>query len=308
MLLTIHGQENGLTLNQIEKYLNCDDNSENKNSIDTPDLYKEEDFLKENDALDEMIKSINPHLENFGLLPYLLFKVKANNKKVKRKLIQKTLKNDGIENYDQYLENHFDDCDDFYAVSTKFWNLLMDENGEAPEYINNSDIAEYSNLVKEEDLLQEKISLLERENFNKQEKKADKKNKKNEPKKQDKNQKIENQEKEKEKEKEKGNEVKEGENKNSEENKDNQKDKDDNNKKDNDNETQIITQLANLKRGKIYRKDFIILCGELYKLIKNNYRFDYIIKFRKFKNTFQLNYIFKFSKFDNIIKSIIIFY
>ena len=284
MLLTIYEQENGLTLNQIEKYLNCDDNSENKNTINTPDLYKEEDFLKENNTLDEMIKSINPHLENFGLLPYLLFKVKANNRKVKRKLIQKTLKNEGIDNYEQYLENNFDDCTDFYAVSTKFWNLLMNENEEAPEYIINSDIAEYSNLVKEEDLLQEKINLLERENFNKQEKEKNKKAKKNDPKKQEKNQREEKQEKEK------GNENKEGENKNSEENKDNQKDKDDNKKNNNDNtnETQIITQLASLKRGKKYREDFIILCGELYKLIKNNYRFDYIIKFRKFKNVIQL--------------------
>ena len=286
MLLIIYEQENGLTLNQIEKYLNCDDNSENKNTINTPDIYREEDFLKENNTFDEMIKRINPDLENFGLLPYLLFKVKANNKKVKRKLIQKILKNDGIDNYEQYLENNFDDCGDFYAVSFKFWNLLMNENEEAPEYINNSDIAEYSILVKEEDLLQEKITLLERENINKQDneknKKADKKNKKNVQKKQDNNQKVENQEKEK------GNEIKEGENKNNEENKDSQKDKDDSKKNDNNNEAQIVTQLASLKRGKKYREDFIILCGELYKLIKNNYRFDYIIKFRKFQNIIQM--------------------
>ena len=62
MLLTIHGQENGLTLNQIEKYLNCDGNSENKNTINTPELYREEDFLKENNTFDEMIKRINPDL------------------------------------------------------------------------------------------------------------------------------------------------------------------------------------------------------------------------------------------------------
>ena len=282
MLLTIYDQENGLTLEQIEKYLNCDDNSENNNTIITQDTYGEEEFLKENNTIDEMIKSIKPHLENFGLLPYLLFKAKADNKKVKRKLIQKILKNDGIDNCEQYLKNNFDSSDDFYAVSTKFWNLLMDENEEAPEFINNSDIAEYSDLIKEEDILQEKIVQMQRENAIKQEKEKPKKPDNNKKKKQDNKQKVENQDKEKEK----GNEIKEGENKNNEENKDKQKD--------NANETQFVTKLANLKRGKKYGIDFFILCGELYKLIKNNYRFDYIIKFRKFQTTIKLK-----SKIDN---------
>ena len=162
-----------------------------------------------------------------------------------------------IDNYEQYLINNFDDYNDFYAVNIKFWNLLMDENEEAPEYINNSDIAEYSNLVKEEDLLHEKIDLLERELTNKQEKVKIKKsfneNEKND-KKQDKNQKV----------------------------------KDQGEKNDDVNETQIVTQIANLKKGKKFRKDFIILCGELYKLIKNNYRFDYLIKFRKFRTSIHL--------------------
>ena len=80
MLLTIYDQENGLTSKQIEKYLNCNDNSENNKEIITQETYGEEDFLKENNTIDEMIKSINPHLENFGLLPYSLLKAKADNK------------------------------------------------------------------------------------------------------------------------------------------------------------------------------------------------------------------------------------
>ena len=181
------------------------------------------------------------------------------------------MKNEDIDNCEQYLKNNFDSSDDFYAVSTKFWNLLMDENKEAPEYINNSDIAEYSDLIKEEDMLQEKIIQLQRENAIKQENKKPKKPDNNKKKKKDNKQKVEGQDKEKEK----VNEIKEGENKNNEDNKDKQKD--------NANETQIITKFAYLKRGKKYGIDFFILCGELYKLIKNNYRFDYIIIIKKRK-------------------------
>ena len=286
MLVTIYNCcDKKLTLNQIEKYLKFN-SSENENTINTHDAYWEEELLKENSILDNMIKKINIEIENFGLLPYLLFKVKSNNKKVKRKLIQLTLKNEGIDNCEEYLDKNFVDSNDFYAIDINFWNKLMNENEEAPDYVNNSNIAKEINLTKTEDKLEQEIYDLNQKKIEKSLKKE--KNKKNKSENADKgdNKKEEankgnsqNQNNIKEENKNKENEIK---NNNNEEN--NIKEEDANKNED----IKIMTKPAELKKGLKYKKDFIILCGELYKLLKNNYKFDYLIKLKKFTKIIEL--------------------
>ena len=78
----------------------------------------------------------------------LLFKVKAKDKRIKRRLVKDILKNENIDNYEKYLENKFDEYDFYYAIDINFWNILMNENEEAPDYINNSKIAEEINIIK----------------------------------------------------------------------------------------------------------------------------------------------------------------
>jgi len=257
MLATIYNSiDKKLTLKQIEKYLKFN-SSENENTINTNDVYGEEELLKENSVLDDMMKKINSDIENFGLLPYLLFKVKSNNKKVKRKLIQITLKNEGIDNYEKYLEKNFVDLTDFYAIDINFWNKLMNENEEAPDYVNNSNIAKEIDLTKTEDKLEQEIYELNQIKIQKSLKKQGSFKKK-----------------ENNKNKNEGNGIKES---------------NINDKNSNKNKLIIImTKKASLKKGLKYKKDFIILCGELYKLIKNNYKFDYLIKLKKITKAIKL--------------------
>ena len=274
MLVTIYNsRDKKLTLSQIEKYLKFD-SSENENTINTSDVYGEEELLKENSVLDDVMKKINSEIENFGLLPYLLFKVKSKNKKVKRKLIQITLKNEGIDNCDKYLEKNFVDSTDFYAIDINFWNKLMNENEEAPDYVNNSNIAKVIDLTKAEDKLEQEIYELNQKKIQKLLKK-------------DKNKK-ENTDKENNKTNSQDiNNKKEEENKKNEENKNEEnKINDENGNKNED--VIIMTKQASLKKGLKYKKDFIILCGELYKLLKNNYKFDYLIKLKKNIKTIKL--------------------
>ena len=155
-----------LTYNQIKKYLDIDINeksNKNINSIndDKSDLYTEEDFMK-NNKFDEMINKLKPHLENFGLLPYLLFQAKTDDKNIKRKIIKEILRNENIDSHEKYLEIKFSECDSFYAIDINFWKQLMNDNEEPPEYLNNSNIAEKIELVTEEDKLEEKIRILKR--------------------------------------------------------------------------------------------------------------------------------------------------
>ena len=98
-----------------------------------------------------MIKDMNPSLEKFGLLPYLEFRLKTDDKKIRKRLINDILKNNNIESHEKYLESQFEDCDSFYAIDMEFWNVLMDPNKDAPEYINNSKIAEEIKIEKFED-------------------------------------------------------------------------------------------------------------------------------------------------------------
>ena len=314
---------NKLTYNQIEKYLNIDYNEDNdKNHIDdNSELFNEEDFMKDK-TFEDMFNKLNPYLENFGLLPYLIFKVKTDDKIIKRRLIKDILKNENIDNHEKYLENKFEEYDFFYAVNIKFWNILMDDSKEAPDYINNSEIVEEINIVKKEDELMEQITKLKnsqaqqnkgnekihkdekKENTNKEkdEENATKSNKKEEENKSNKkNEGDKNNDDNKIKEKKEDNnknEIKDDnknkniiQEKNNEENKikDNNKETDEKKEKIEKKNNEIITKLGKLKKGLTYKKDFILLCGQLYQIIRNNYRIDYIIKLTKIKTIIDLN-------------------
>ena len=100
---------------------------------------------------DEKFINIDLSLEKFGLIPYLEFGIKTDNKKIKKKIINEIFINNSYYNYEKYLENQFEDCDYFYAIDINFWNKLLNDNDEIPDYINNSRIAEEIVIIKEED-------------------------------------------------------------------------------------------------------------------------------------------------------------
>ena len=52
----------------------------------------------------------------------------------------------------------------------------------------------------------------------------------------------------------------------------------------------IVTKQAKLKKGLKYKKDFIVVCGQLYQILKTNYKQDYIIKLTKLKTLIDLLY------------------
>ena len=158
MILIIYEKNDKLNFEQINRYLNIDyeENKNKDNNEDNSKFYDEKEFLND-DIYEEMINKINPYLEKFGLIPYIYFKVKANDKKIKRRLINETLKKENYDNHEKYLENKFAEYDYFYAIDVNFWNLLMNEGVEAPDYINNSRIAEEINIVTEEEKINEEI-------------------------------------------------------------------------------------------------------------------------------------------------------
>ena len=239
-----------------EEIKNEEVNNENKN-INNKDInnieekYNEEKFMS-NEKINEMINKLNPDLENFGLLPYIEFKVKTNDKKIRKKIIIDTLRKDDINNHEKYLENNFEDSDFFYAIDKNFWDTLMDPNAEAQDYIDNSKIAEEINIMTVEDQYRK----IDRERYEKEmeierKKREDKENKKNKNKKQDKNN---------EKKTQVSNETKVEEKKP---------------------EEIIISKNAKLKPGLKYNQDFILLCGRLYSIIETNYKMNYKIKIKK---------------------------
>ena len=143
-----------------------------------------------------MIKKLNTSLENFGLLPYLEFKVKSEDKIIKKRLINDILRNNYIDNYENYLENEFEACEYFYAINKNFMDTLMDPNAEAPDFIDNENIAEEINIIKEEDryrqLEAERVEKIMKEERKKREKKEKKTNNNNDKKKTNINEKEEN--------------------------------------------------------------------------------------------------------------------
>ena len=332
MMLKIYNQDNKLSYDQISKYLDIDyeENKKVKKEI-ILDLFEEKEFLN-NSIFEKMVEKLNPYLEDFGLIPYLYFDVKADDKKIKRRLIKDLLKNENIDNYDKYLENKFDDYHFFYAIDINFWNILMDEKEEAPDYINNSRIVEEIQIVKEEDKLRDEILKLKINIENKKDKKKDKdKNKKEEKHDENKNKEKEKKEEnknnvksKKEKEKADKNKInKDDKNEGNHTNKNNvineetiieknitfKEDIDDkkeekaniNKKSEKDNSKKIdyekiISKNGNLKKGLKYKKDFFVLCGQLYQVLNTNYKQDYIIKLIKTETFIDLN---KKNKNDN---------
>ena len=291
MLLKIYNQEKELTYNQIDKYLNI--NYDEKKSNETQDQqikYDEGKFLSDGE-ISIMIDNLNPFLENFGLLPYLIFRVKTDDKKIKRRLINDTLKSEDINNYEKYIEKNFEDFDFFYAIDIKFWNTLMNENEDAPDFIDNSNIAEEISVVKEEDKLEEEIRIIELQNNSKNKKEEKKEKSKSHGKeegkenktKEEKNKSEENKEKEKDK-VSKNNQEKENNNKETK-------------KEENSKKPEIISKQARLKKGLKYKKDFFLVCGQLYQILKTHYKMNYIIRLIKIETQIDLNP--KIKKEDN---------
>ena len=277
MMETIYTR-NKLSYIEIDKYLNID-YDQNKNDINDKEnnelIYDENNFMN-NSIFDGVLDKLNPFLEDFGLIPYLYFKVKANDKKIKKRLIKDILKNEKIDNFEKYLESKFEEYDYFYAINVEFWNTLMNENEEAPDYINNSKIAEEINIIKEEDKMQEEINKIQ---FSITKEENEKKNKKG-------NEKKENNAKSEIKEENKENQKKDDEKKEKNDNKEDEKSQ----KEQVKNEIEEIRmKQGKLKEGLKYKKDFIILCGQLFQILKNNYKIDYIIKLTKIKNVINLN-------------------
>jgi len=284
MILIICGKEGKITDDQVGKYLNSElyDN-DNKNKIiqETPEYFDEESFLENND-FDNMIKS-NKNIEHFGLIPYLVFKMKANDKNIKRKLVMTYLKNEGInENYEKYLERNFEQNEIFYVINAKFWDSLLDEKKEAYDYIDNSEIAEELNIVKNEEIMQKDIVKLQNEINSQEIKKKQKSNKKNES----------NKEKEEEPNK---NNIKQSKEKNEENNKIEDEntikmkinpEEETNNKK---NVIEIVTKRGKLKKGLKLKENFILLCEDLYQLLKINYQIDYEVILKRKTSYIQLN-------------------
>ena len=268
MLLIIYNQEKELTYSQIEKYLNI--NYEEKKDKENPDgeiKYNEIQFLND-EKIAKLINVLNPFLEDFGLLPYSIFKVKTDDKKIKRRLINDILKNEDINNFEKYIEKNFEDYEYFYAIDIKFWNTLINENEEAPDFIDNSNIAEEFKIVKEEDKIEEEIMNIENEKREKNKK--------------------ENSKIKKENGKEESN-IKEGkkkieENNNNKGNENNDKEV----KKENTQNQEPILKLGKLKKGLKYKKDFILVCGKLYQIFKTHYKMNYIIRLIKLENVIDL--------------------
>ena len=260
MISMINQNKAKLSYEEISKYLNIEEKGENKeikNEINEKNnkLYDEIVFMNDN-IFDDMIKKLNTSLENFGLLPYLEFKVKSEDKIIKKRLINDILRNNSIDNYENYLENEFEACEYFYAINKSFMDTLMDPNAEAPDFIDNENIAEEINIIKEEDryrqLEAERVEKIMKEERKKREKKEKKTNNNNDKKKTNINEKEEN------------------------------------NDHSNEKKINIETKNARLKPGLKYKKDFILLCGQLFTVINNNYQINYKIQIKKIQEIINL--------------------
>ena len=271
ILLIIYSEEKELTYSQIDKYLNI--NYEEKKDKENPDgeiKYNETQFLND-EKIAKLISNLNPFLEDFGLLPYSIFKVKTDDKKIKRRLINDILKNEDINNFEKYIEKNFEDYEYFYAIDIKFWNTLINENEEAPDFIDNSNIAEEVKIVKEEDKIEEEIMNIE----NQKKEKIKKENSKT---------KKENGEEESNKKEEKNKIEENNKNNNNKGNESNDKEA----KKENSQNQEPILKLGKLKKGLKYKKDFILVCGKLYQIFKTHYKMNYIIRLIKLENVIDL--------------------
>ena len=269
MISTINKNRSKLTYDQIAKYLEIKEEKEeekNKNEIisekNTDDMFDGESFLK-NEKFNEMINKLGVSLENFGLLPYSEFKVKTKNKKIRKKIIMDLLIREDINNYEKYLETNFDENDYFYAIDINFWNILIDPNADAQDYIDNSKIAEEINIITEEqryrNIENERQRKIQEEEWKKREENERRKNR--------------------------------GKNNNNNINNNNNNNINTNNEINTVKKEEEIVQSkkANLKPGLKYNKDFIIICGKLFDILKTNYKINYIIKIKKITERITLN-------------------
>ena len=291
MISFINKNEEKISFGEIAKYLKIvkkekkkeENNDENKNEIKeenkneiieennimenndaNDELFDEESFMK-NERIENLVKNMNPSIEKFGLLPYLDFRLKTDDKKIRKRLINDLLKDNNFVNHEKFLESQFEDCDYFYPINIDFWNILIDPNKDAPDYINNSNIAEEIVIEKEEDryrkIENERIKKIFEEEKKKKEEKEKKKNKN----------------------------TNNNASKQAEENNKKEKDKEKENNKEQNKIEEIITKNARLKKGVKYNKDFIIICGQLFNFLKNNYKFDYIIKIKKMQEIIDIS-------------------
>ena len=88
-------------------------------------------------------------MEIFSLLPYLEFKVKTDDKKIRKKIINYIFEIDNSANHEKYLEKHFEENEFFYAIDKNCWEMLINPGVEDIDFIDNSKIAEEFNIITE---------------------------------------------------------------------------------------------------------------------------------------------------------------
>ena len=220
--------------------------------IENTDINQEETIDLENlegSLFDIEIDRYLGYMEILGLLPFLRYGVKPVDSELKKKIINYLLNNKTSE---EYLIDNFDKIDKFYAINISFWKSIITPGKYPLNKIDNSIIAEEDNIYNK---------IIEDNNNN--------------------NEKIIKKEKQKQ--------SNEQENKN----KINENNNDKENKKQEDSEkinkevkiTENKPKIAKLKKDVQYRKDFIIICGEVFQKIKDYFEFDYIIEFPKIIKT-----------------------
>ena len=236
---------------------------------------------------DQIINSeINTYLscmKNLYLIPFIRYNLQAKEKNLKKQIIKYILNNKTVE---EYLIENFDKNNYFYPINKEFWNSLIDDKDESELKINNSLIAEKDEIYYISKKEEEKKNENQTENKDKNEKENKNEKQKNEENKEKiKNKKKEKNEKESEKNKQKNdegqNKKEEKEIKDKNEIKDENKEGEDVNKKEKIKEQKKEPIKGKLKNNMKYGEDYFIICGDLYKKIKNNFEFDYLVELEK---------------------------
>ena len=103
--------------------------------------------------------------------------MKINDKKLRKRLINDVLNGEDILadiGSEKYLEKNLEQSIYFYAIDINFWHLLLEPKANAPDYLDNSKIAEEINVMKIEDIYKK----IESERINRQSEEERKKRKK----------------------------------------------------------------------------------------------------------------------------------
>ena len=242
MLLTISNEKSSIETSKLAKILKIE-NKEFKPSgtIDEKSFESLKDPI-----INSEIEAYIGYMDNLGLLPYLKFNIKPLGQELKKKIINFILNDKTAE---EYLIENFDSNNIFYPINMEFWKSLI-EPGTTPEFeVNNSLIADVDDIY----YIEKKEEEDNNENNQKQEKKE--------------NQNENQQNKEEPKKEEKKEEHKIEEAKKEEQKKEEPKKK--------------VAKIGKLKKNLEYGKDYVIICGDLYQKIFENFEFDYIIKLNK---------------------------